>query len=167
MAGVRLKLVGSSRHREDERRIELLGCLAVSLGIERRVDFAVNIPFRDLQQLLGSATCGLHTMWDEHFGISVVGVHGSRGYPHSPRFSRPQAGHCCARLPCPGGRFSGKMGQAEEGGEEKRGGSGRGEVEGLEGEDSGGKHEGGNQVSEQSEPLISKGEIEEIRLLAL
>ncbi|CAI7922784.1 unnamed protein product, partial [Closterium sp. NIES-53] len=72
MAGVRLKLVGSSRHREDENRIELLGCLAVSLGIERRVDFITNTPFRELQQLLGGATCGIHTMWDEHFGISVV-----------------------------------------------------------------------------------------------
>ncbi|CAI5994792.1 unnamed protein product [Closterium sp. NIES-64] len=129
MAGVRLKLVGSSRHREDEKRIELLGCLAVSLGVERRVDFIVNTPFREdekriellgclaasflhrqqlapggreadraagvtgivfltvierrvdfivkspfreLQQLLGGATCGIHTMWDEHFGISVV-----------------------------------------------------------------------------------------------
>ncbi|GJP70865.1 hypothetical protein CLOP_g1757 [Closterium sp. NIES-67] len=160
MAGVRLKLVGSSRHREDERRIELLGCLAVSLGIERRVDFAVNIPFRDLQQLLGSATCGLHTMWDEHFGISVVEYMAAGAIPIAHDSAGPKLDIVVPACPALEGGSAGKMGQAEEGGEEKEEGVGEGEVEGLEGEDSGGKHEGGNQVSEQSEPLISKGEIE-------
>lgn len=32
----------------------------------------VNVSFQELQALLGEAVGGLHTMQDEHFGISVV-----------------------------------------------------------------------------------------------
>ena len=46
MQGVRLKFVGSCRHKEDERRIEMLSCLAVQLGVSNRVDFVVNAPYR-------------------------------------------------------------------------------------------------------------------------
>lgn len=36
------------------------------------VDFAINVSFDELKRLLGEAVGGLHTMLDEHFGISVV-----------------------------------------------------------------------------------------------
>lgn len=72
MKGVKLKLVGSSRHREDEERIEMLSSLAVDLGIEGKVDVCTNVPYSALQSLLGGAVAGLHSMTDEHFGISVV-----------------------------------------------------------------------------------------------
>lgn len=36
------------------------------------VEWHVNVPYNDLKQLLGGAVGGLHTMLDEHFGISVV-----------------------------------------------------------------------------------------------
>ena len=32
----------------------------------------LNCPFAELQQWLGRASVGLHTMWNEHFGIGVV-----------------------------------------------------------------------------------------------
>lgn len=44
----------------------------MELGIEGSVDFLVNLPFPELQALLGEAVVGLHTMRDEHFGISIV-----------------------------------------------------------------------------------------------
>lgn len=36
------------------------------------MEFAVNASFERLQKLLSEAVGGLHTMLDEHFGISVV-----------------------------------------------------------------------------------------------
>lgn len=42
------------------------------LGLDAHVDFYVNAPFSEVQQLLGGAVGGLHTMVDEHFGISIV-----------------------------------------------------------------------------------------------
>ncbi len=46
--------------------------MACSLGIGEHVDFCVNAPFEEVQQLLAGAVGGLHTMQDEHFGISIV-----------------------------------------------------------------------------------------------
>lgn len=37
-----------------------------------RLQWVVNAPYSDLKLLLGGAVGGLHTMLDEHFGISVV-----------------------------------------------------------------------------------------------
>lgn len=58
--------------------------LAKELGIADQVEFCVNASFDQLRALLGDAVAGLHTMVDEHFGISVVeymaaGGHGGRG----------------------------------------------------------------------------------------
>lgn len=69
---VRLKLVGSCRHKEDEERVEKLKLRCSELGIEEQVDFLINVPYRQLVELLGGAIAGLHSMIDEHFGIVVV-----------------------------------------------------------------------------------------------
>eukprot|EP00887_Chlorella_sp_A99_P006278 scaffold3.g6278.t1 len=68
----RLQLVGSCRGAADEARVEELKALAAELGIADRVDFCVGLPFARLAALLGDAVVGLHTMQDEHFGISIV-----------------------------------------------------------------------------------------------
>ena len=68
----RLKLVGSSRNAGDEAAIAKLKQLVAQLGIADLVDFHVNVSFSELRVLLGNAVAGLHTMVDEHFGISVV-----------------------------------------------------------------------------------------------
>jgi len=36
------------------------------------VEFCINVPFDELTSLLAGAVGGLHTMLDEHFGISIV-----------------------------------------------------------------------------------------------
>ncbi|GAB2215601.1 hypothetical protein Droror1_Dr00019990 [Drosera rotundifolia] len=72
LAKAKLQLVGSCRNKADEERLEKLKELAIELKVEKDVDFHKNIAYRDLMRLLGGATAGIHSMTDEHFGISVV-----------------------------------------------------------------------------------------------
>ncbi|KAG0166709.1 asparagine-linked glycosylation protein [Apophysomyces sp. BC1015] len=67
-----LVLIGSSRNEDDERRIAELRKECVRLGIQDIVRFEVNASFDVLVSSLGMAKVGLHTMWNEHFGIGVV-----------------------------------------------------------------------------------------------
>ena len=87
-----LKLVGSSRGPGDDARIAELRQACHTLRLEDCVDFCINVPFAQLQQLLGDAVGGLHTMVDEHFGISVV-EYMAAGWQLSPL-----VGIVCARL---------------------------------------------------------------------
>ena len=68
----KLILVGSVRNEEDNNRVKSLKQYAAELGIKRHVVFALNVSFSDLKAYLAQATIGLHTMWNEHFGIGVV-----------------------------------------------------------------------------------------------
>ncbi|GAA5867497.1 hypothetical protein JCM8547_007526 [Rhodosporidiobolus lusitaniae] len=76
---VRLVCAGSVRGKEDEARVESLKSLAGELGLtvgedgeEGNVKFEVNKPWEEIRRFMGSASVGLHTMVDEHFGITVV-----------------------------------------------------------------------------------------------
>ncbi|ORY95334.1 hypothetical protein BCR43DRAFT_492818 [Syncephalastrum racemosum] len=69
---VELVLIGSSRNQGDENRIDDLKRLAEKLGVSARVRFEVNATYDTLVSSLGTAKIGLHTMWNEHFGIGVV-----------------------------------------------------------------------------------------------
>uniref|UniRef100_A0A3P9JWK7 GDP-Man:Man(3)GlcNAc(2)-PP-Dol alpha-1,2-mannosyltransferase n=1 Tax=Oryzias latipes TaxID=8090 RepID=A0A3P9JWK7_ORYLA len=69
---LRLVLVGGCRNQEDEERVQTLRGLCQELGVADRVQFKLNVPFEELKRELVSATIGLHTMWNEHFGIGVV-----------------------------------------------------------------------------------------------
>jgi len=40
--------------------------------MEDNVEFKVNIPYPELVSEMQKGMIGLHTMWNEHFGISVV-----------------------------------------------------------------------------------------------
>lgn len=68
----KLILVGSCRNQEDTDRVNSLKQLASKLGIKSNVEFALNVSFEKLKSYLAEATIGLHTMWNEHFGIGVV-----------------------------------------------------------------------------------------------
>eukprot|EP00937_MAST-01D_sp_MAST-1D-sp2_P002118 g2118.t1 len=72
LSRVRLALVGSCRGAEDEARVAALRAEVSALGLGGRVTFHVNVSFAELQAFLARATVGLHTMWNEHFGIGVV-----------------------------------------------------------------------------------------------
>ncbi|KAJ8282207.1 hypothetical protein COCON_G00047260 [Conger conger] len=67
-----LVLIGGCRNEEDEERVLMLRGLCLELGLADRVEFKLNIPFEELKRELTGATIGLHTMWNEHFGIGVV-----------------------------------------------------------------------------------------------
>ncbi|XP_026878129.2 GDP-Man:Man(3)GlcNAc(2)-PP-Dol alpha-1,2-mannosyltransferase isoform X1 [Electrophorus electricus] len=69
---VKLVLIGGCRNQEDEDRVLMLRGLCQELGMADRVEFKLNIPFEELKKELAEATIGLHTMWNEHFGIGVV-----------------------------------------------------------------------------------------------
>lgn len=67
-----LKMVGSCRGEDDEARLQQLQQYAEELGLGECVEWHVNVPYAELKLLLGGAVGGLHSMLDEHFGISVV-----------------------------------------------------------------------------------------------
>ena len=68
----RLVLVGSCRGAGDEGRVEELRKLVDALNLKSSVDFALNQPYSVVKEWFGKASIGLHTMWNEHFGIGVV-----------------------------------------------------------------------------------------------
>lgn len=65
-------MVGSTRNEEDRALVKSLKDAASTLAISDNVVFIVNAPFTELHSWLCCAQVGLHTMWNEHFGISVV-----------------------------------------------------------------------------------------------
>ncbi|XP_044462477.1 GDP-Man:Man(3)GlcNAc(2)-PP-Dol alpha-1,2-mannosyltransferase-like [Mangifera indica] len=68
----KLQFVGSCRNKSDEERLQNLKDKAIELKVDGDVEFHKNVKYRDLLTLLGGAVAGIHSMIDEHFGISVV-----------------------------------------------------------------------------------------------
>lgn len=66
---LKLVLIGGCRNRDDELRVNQLRRLCEELGVQDHVEFKINIPFDELKHYLSRGTIGLHTMWNEHFGI--------------------------------------------------------------------------------------------------
>ncbi len=69
---VKLVMMGSSRNAADEARIANLRSLCTELGLEQHVEFLINADFAVILERLRTASVGLSTMKDEHFGINVV-----------------------------------------------------------------------------------------------
>ncbi|CAI4231148.1 unnamed protein product [Auanema sp. JU1783] len=69
---VQLAIAGGCRGAEDEQRARDLKAYAKELGVESDVDFLLNISFDDLLDTMGKSLISIHTMTNEHFGISVV-----------------------------------------------------------------------------------------------
>ncbi|PNY05197.1 GDP-Man:Man(3)GlcNAc(2)-PP-Dol alpha-1,2-mannosyltransferase [Trifolium pratense] len=68
----KLQFVGSCRNKSDDERLQRLKEKAIELNVIEQVEFHKNVTYRDLVGLLGGAVSGIHSMTDEHFGISVV-----------------------------------------------------------------------------------------------
>lgn len=68
----KLQFVGSCRNKSDEERLQKLKDKAIELKVDGDVEFHKNVMYRDLVEMLGGAVAGIHSMIDEHFGISVV-----------------------------------------------------------------------------------------------
>ncbi|XP_032453976.1 GDP-Man:Man(3)GlcNAc(2)-PP-Dol alpha-1,2-mannosyltransferase [Nasonia vitripennis] len=69
---IRLVLIGSTRNHDDEVRVKDMEDLSKHLALDKNVEFHLNISYSDLITQLEQGTIGLHTMWNEHFGISIV-----------------------------------------------------------------------------------------------
>ncbi|KAL7648301.1 UNVERIFIED_CONTAM: hypothetical protein RMT77_000207 [Armadillidium vulgare] len=69
---LRLILIGGVRNAGDAKRVSDLKALSVELGIDNKVIWKINATFTELLQEVQKGTFGIHTMWNEHFGIGVV-----------------------------------------------------------------------------------------------
>lgn len=69
---MKLILVGGTRNEDDIKRVESLKLVCEELHISNKVEFKENLPFNELLKLCGECKIGLHSMINEHFGISVV-----------------------------------------------------------------------------------------------
>lgn len=69
---VTLVLCGGCRNSDDRNRVKDLKDLSKHLSLENNVEFKVNISYDEILEEFQKAYVGIHTMLDEHFGISVV-----------------------------------------------------------------------------------------------
>lgn len=69
---IRLIFVGSCRNQEDFDRVANLRDFSKHLSIEDHVEFKVNASYQELIQCYQKSLIGIHAMWNEHFGISIV-----------------------------------------------------------------------------------------------
>ena len=69
--GYKLVLVGGCRNDGDQQRVDELRRLAAELEVSDVVEFCLNVPFSTLKQKMSDSTVGIHTMWNEHFGIGM------------------------------------------------------------------------------------------------
>jgi len=77
---VQLVVIGSTRHEEDRQLLLGLRREAHRLQLNKDsepgpgdgVVFVVNQSYDELERWMAKALVGLHSMWNEHFGISVV-----------------------------------------------------------------------------------------------
>ncbi|THU53217.1 hypothetical protein C4D60_Mb10t12100 [Musa balbisiana] len=81
----KLQFVGSCRNKQDEERLQKLKERCRELNLDNFVEFHRDASYRDLVQLLGGAVSGLHSMIDEHFGISVIEYMASCVIPVGPK----------------------------------------------------------------------------------
>lgn len=65
-------IVGSCRNKEDEERKKNIEDFAKHLSLEKSVEIKANISYQELIQTYRMASIGIHTMWNEHFGIGIV-----------------------------------------------------------------------------------------------
>lgn len=69
---IRLVLIGGCRNADDESRVQDLKDLCKHLAVDSNVEFKTNLSFEDLKKEMGKGLIGLHTMWNEHFGIGKI-----------------------------------------------------------------------------------------------
>lgn len=99
LTAARLVLVGGVRGAEDAARLDSLKKLAAQLRLGDSVSFLVGVPAAQLRQTLAAAHVGLHTMRDEHFGISVVEYMAAGAVPLAHDSAGPRMDIVAARVP--------------------------------------------------------------------
>lgn len=69
---LKLIVLGSVRHTQDQARVDALRSFAKTLNIQDHVQFVINCDHKSLIEFLRTSLIGIHTMSQEHFGIGVV-----------------------------------------------------------------------------------------------
>lgn len=67
-----LVIAGSCRNEADRQLLQNMKDLSRHLSLENNVVFKVNLSHEELMENYQHASIGIHTMWNEHFGIGVV-----------------------------------------------------------------------------------------------
>jgi alpha-1,2-mannosyltransferase len=67
-----LKMIGGVRNPQDKEIVENIKRSIEANGLCDNIDILENISYNEMNEILQSAIIGIHTMVDEHFGISVV-----------------------------------------------------------------------------------------------
>jgi len=65
-------LIGGCRNENDEKIVENLKSLIKKYDLEQFVTILTNLPYNELCNYLRTSLIGIHTMKDEHFGISNI-----------------------------------------------------------------------------------------------
>ncbi|PVU88717.1 hypothetical protein BB561_005730 [Smittium simulii] len=69
---IKLIMIGGVRNSGDQARADKLRELSKSLKIDDQVEIVTNAPYSYICEQLQTATAGIHSMKDEHFGINIV-----------------------------------------------------------------------------------------------
>lgn len=69
---IALLIIGSTRNSNDEALFRVLEGELIACHLQHHVFLVRNSSHSDVQLYMRMATIGLHTMWNEHFGISIV-----------------------------------------------------------------------------------------------
>ena len=87
---VRLVMIGSCRNKGDEALANGLEVYAKECGVADNVELRRNVTWDELVSWLGRAEAGMHTMWNEHFGIGVVEMQAAGAIPIAHNSAGPQ-----------------------------------------------------------------------------
>lgn len=116
-AGARLEMMGSTRGPTDEALVSSLRALISELGVGDSVSIHTNLPLASVLSRLTRAKAAVHTMRDEHLGISliefvasglIVVAHRSGGPRDDILTSEFQSAFLCVEV----GEFADAMGRA-------------------------------------------------------
>ncbi|EYC21124.1 hypothetical protein Y032_0020g230 [Ancylostoma ceylanicum] len=69
---VELTIAGGCRNAEDQSRVRKLKEYSKECNVDSNINWKLNVAYEELFDALSESLISIHTMWNEHFGISVV-----------------------------------------------------------------------------------------------
>ena len=83
-------MIGSCRNEDDEALAKELEQYAKDCGVAKNVELRRNVTWAELVSWLGRSESGMHTMWNEHFGIGVVEMQAAGTIPIAHNSAGPK-----------------------------------------------------------------------------
>ena len=69
---LKLWIIGAIRDEGDKKLYNSLEDYIRELGLQNDITLLANLPFNEVKKCFEVAKIGIHTMKDEHFGISII-----------------------------------------------------------------------------------------------